>query len=80
MELNAKEQIAKVVDLRGIRCPLNWARAKVVLEGVARGTIVAFQVDDARAVSDMPRAAEAEGYQLVEVQHDSGAWLITIEK
>jgi len=69
-----------IVDLRGVRCPLNWAKAKVTLEGLERGAFVAFRLDDERGVRDMPRAAEAEGYQVVEVREEDGAWVIAIEK
>jgi TusA-related sulfurtransferase len=66
--------------LRGVRCPLNWARAKVRLEEMAVGARLVLVVDDARAVRDIPRAAEAHGYAVLEV-HDLGdGWRIEIER
>jgi len=67
------------LDLRGIRCPLTWARARVSLEVRSPGEIVVLLVDDPRSVRDLPRAAEACGYQVTEVAPDAAGWRITIE-
>jgi TusA-related sulfurtransferase len=66
------------LDLRGIRCPLNWARAKVKLETLARGTELTLILDDPRGVRDIPRAAEAEGYTVAEAVREGEAWRLTI--
>jgi TusA-related sulfurtransferase len=68
------------LDLRGIKCPLNWAHAKVRLEQMTRGEILELLLDDPRSVTDIPRAAEAEGYALAEVVALDGAWRLRIEK
>ncbi|MFN8599119.1 MAG: sulfurtransferase TusA family protein [Candidatus Binatia bacterium] len=66
--------------LRGVRCPVNWARAKVRLEEMAIGSRLALVVDDARAVRDIPRAAEAHGYAVLEVADLGDGWRIEIER
>jgi TusA-related sulfurtransferase len=69
------------VDLRGIPCPLNWAHAKVRLEAARRGERFAFVVDDPRSRRDLPRAAEAEAYAVLDVAElGLGRWRIVIEK
>ena len=69
------------VDLRGIPCPLNWARAKVRLEAAQRGERFAFVVDDPRSRRDLPRAAEAEAYAVLGVEElKAGGWRIVVEK
>ncbi len=69
------------VDLRGIPCPVNWARAKVRLEAARRGERFAFVVDDPRSPRDLPRAAEAEAYAVLEVRElGAGGWRIVVEK
>lgn len=71
--------MAAVLDLRGVRCPLNWARAKVRLETMAARALLVLVVDDPRAVRDIPRAAEACGHHVSDVAADGAAWRITIE-
>jgi TusA-related sulfurtransferase len=68
-----------VLDLRGVRCPLSWAKAKVELERRARGDVVELLVDDPQAGRDIPRAAEAAGHHVAGLVEQGGTWRITIE-
>ena len=47
----------RMLDLRGVRCPLSWAKARVVLDTLARGDEIDLLVDDAQAARGMSRAA-----------------------
>jgi TusA-related sulfurtransferase len=75
----AKRRVIRL-NLRGVKCPLNWARAKVRLEQIARGEILEVTLDDPRGARDIPRAAEAEGYAVIESAAIKGGWQIQIEK
>lgn len=66
------------LDLRGVRCPLSWAKAKVRLETLARGTELTLILDDPRGVRDIPRAAEAEGYAVADAVREGESWRLTI--
>jgi TusA-related sulfurtransferase len=66
------------LDLRGVRCPLSWAKAKVLLESLEHGDRLTLLLDDPKAVRDIPRAAEAEGYAVGEPESDGAAWRLTI--
>ncbi len=68
------------LDLTGLKCPLNWAHAKVRLEQMTRGEILEILVDDPRSVRDIPRAAEAEGYVVLESRSDGHKFRLRIEK
>jgi len=69
-----------VVDARGLRCPVSWAKAKAALEMACRGALVEVLVDDPRSERDLPVAAEAEGHAVLEIEA-IGTWLrILIEK
>ncbi len=69
------------LDLRGVKCPLNWAHTKVRLERMARGEVLELTLDDPRGARDIPRAAEAEGYVVAETRTiASGLWLLRIER
>ena len=69
------------LDLRGVKCPLNWAHAKVRLEQMERGQVLELTLDDPRGFRDIPRAAEAEGYAVLagEARND-GTFFLKIEK
>ncbi len=69
----------QMIDLRGVRCPLAWAKAKVRLEVLARGTEVTLVIDDPRSLRDVPRAAEASGHHVVRIDHVGPPWRIVLE-
>jgi len=62
------------LDLRGLKCPLNWAHAKVRLEAMSRGETIELTIDDPRGARDIPRAAEAEGYAIMRIEEADGVW------
>jgi len=69
------------LDLRGIKCPLNWAHAKVRLELMMRGQVLELVLDDPRGYRDIPQAAEAEGCVMLAAEaHVDGTYLLRIEK
>jgi len=68
-----------VLDLRGVPCPLAWAKAKVHLETIARGTEIDLLIDDPRSLRDLPRAAEANGHHVIRVGASDPPWRITLE-
>ena len=68
------------LDLRGLKCPLNWAHAKVRLESMHRGETIELTIDDPRGARDIPRAAEAEGYVVARIEAAEGLWRLWIEK
>jgi TusA-related sulfurtransferase len=69
------------MDLCGVKCPLNWAKAKVRLEYLERGDLLELLIDDPKGRRDIPRAAEAEGYVIVSIDEtEGGRWRIAIEK
>ncbi len=69
------------LDLRGVKCPLNWAHAKVRLEQMERGQVLELTLDDPRGARDIPRAAEAEGYAMLSSETlGGGIFRLRIEK
>jgi TusA-related sulfurtransferase len=68
------------LDLRGVKCPLNWARAKVRLEQMAPGEVLELTLDDPRGARDIPAAAEAEGYALLESTTLDNIFYLRIER
>jgi len=68
------------LDLRGVPCPLSWAKAKVHLETLAPGERLQICLDDPRGARDLPRAAEAEGYVVERIDNDATTWKILVER
>ncbi len=72
--------VREALDLRGVRCPLNWARARVRLDALPVGARLALHVDDPQAVRDIPRAAEACGHVVIDICAHDDSWWIEIER
>ena len=68
------------LDLRGVPCPLSWAKAKVRIEALPRGAEIELLLDDPRGARDIPRAAEAEGFAVIEIHHGPADWRIVIHR
>ena len=68
------------INLYGVKCPLNWAKAKVRLEDLERGDVLEVLINDPKGRRDIPRAAEAEGYAILAIDEIEGGWRIAIEK
>jgi TusA-related sulfurtransferase len=68
-----------VLDLRGVPCPLSWAKAKIRLERLARGDRLTLWVNDPKGARDIPQAAESEGYAVEGATEQGGVWRITIQ-
>ena len=47
---------------------------------MARGERLELMLDDPRGARDIPRAAEAEGYAVIDVGQTGDAWRVRIEK
>jgi TusA-related sulfurtransferase len=67
-----------LLDLRGVPCPLSWAKARVALDGLERGDALTLLLDDPRALRDIPRAAEAQGYAVDGPEGERGDWRLRI--
>jgi TusA-related sulfurtransferase len=76
--MRREEKTKAELDLRGVPCPLSWAKAKVRLESLAKGSALTVWLDDPKGVRDLPRAAEAEGYAVDEPVPEPPGWRLTI--
>ena len=68
------------LDLTGVACPMNWARAKAALETMSDGQVLELITDDPRAASDIPRAVETEGWWVLLVEENAAGVRIRIER
>ena len=75
--MGREEKSKHRLDLRGVACPLSWARTKVRLESLDRGEELRVILDDPKGARDIPRAAEACGY-VVEDAVIPGGWELRI--
>ncbi len=68
-------------DFRGIKCPVNFAKTKLVLAGMNKGDILELLIDDGSAIENLPGSVEKEGHKVLSKDEEkSGGWKIVIQK
>jgi len=67
------------LDLKGVACPLNFVHAKLKMETLSAGAVLALVLDDGEPVRNVPESFRAEGYDVIE-QTDlcDGHWRVKI--
>lgn len=68
-------------DLRGEVCPYTFVKAKLALEEMVHGEMLAVLVDHDKAAVNVPRSLEREGHEVAEVRSPGpGLWEIRVVK
>ena len=73
--------LIKKLDLRGVKCPLNFVRAKIALDDSELGTILELFIDDGEAYDSVPKSLSEEGHQIVSLSSvEDDVWLLVVKK
>ena len=71
----------ETLDLRGLLCPLTWARTKYALSRLPAGAELRVIVDHRPAVPDIKRNAEETGTEVLESRESgTGVWEMVLRK
>lgn len=77
-EIRNEEIIFK--DFRGVPCPLNFVKAKLVLENIKYGEKLKILLDDGEPIENVPASLRAEGHKILEQKKIENYWEVLIEK
>ncbi len=68
-------------DLAGVPCPLGWAKARLVLEGLPPGGLLRLRIGDGQPAENIPSRLAAERFELLErCKNDDGTWFLLVRK
>lgn len=71
----------KVIDFRGVKCPINFVKVKIELSKVNQGDQIGFYLDDGDPIINVPRSVEKEGNKIISIDDKfEGYNLLVIEK
>ncbi|MBF0293198.1 MAG: sulfurtransferase TusA family protein [Nitrospinae bacterium] len=86
-KLSGKSAVAKeeavpgVLDLSGVKCPFNYVKVKLALEGLSQGTKLSVILDDGSPIRNVPASLSNDGHKVVSIDaHEGGRFLLTVEK
>ncbi len=70
----------RALDIRGLICPVTWARVRVELEDLGDGDVLEVTLDHRPALPDIRRNAAELGHDVVsEAAIGEGVWRLVIE-
>lgn len=71
----------RLLDLRGVACPMNFVKTKLLLDKLAAGDQLSVLLDEGEPVESVSSSISAEGHQLLEcARQNEGHYRLLIEK
>ena len=74
-------KIDDTVDITDVVCPVTFVKAKVALEELDDGQILAVRMNDGEPVQNVPRSIKEEGHQILKLDtNDDGTYTLFVKK
>lgn len=70
----------KVLDLRGVVCPLNYVKTKLYLETQGPGVLVDVLLDDGEPIANVPKSLENDGQEIVDIARQGAYFIVRVKK
>ena len=69
------------VDLTDKVCPLTFVKAKVAIDELDDGEVIAIRMNDGEPVQNVPRSIKEEGHQILKlVNNEDGTYNLIVKK
>lgn len=69
------------VDITDVVCPTTFVKAKVALEELDDGQILAVRMNDGEPVQNVPRSIKEEGHQILKLDDNGdGTFTLIVKK
>lgn len=69
------------VDITDVVCPTTFVKAKVALEELDEGQILAIRMNDGEPVQNVPRSIKEEGHQILKlIDNEDGTYNLIVRK
>ncbi|MDO5344551.1 MAG: sulfurtransferase TusA family protein [Lachnospiraceae bacterium] len=74
-------QFDEQVDITDKVCPMTFVKAKVTLDELDDGQILAIRMNDGEPVQNVPRSMKEEGHQVLKLQDNGdGTYTLYVRK
>lgn len=74
-------RIDDTVDITDKVCPLTFVKAKVAIDELEDGEVIAIRMNDGEPVQNVPRSIKEEGYQILKlVNNEDGTYNLIVKK
>ncbi|MCI5849921.1 MAG: sulfurtransferase TusA family protein [Lachnospiraceae bacterium] len=77
----AEFEIDERVDITDVVCPVTFVKAKVAIEELEIGQILAVRMNDGEPVQNVPRSFKDEGQQILKlINNEDGTYDLILKK
>ena len=74
-------RIDDTVDITDKVCPLTFVKAKVGIDELEDGEVIAIRMNDGEPVQNVPRSIKEEGHQILKlVNNEDGTYNLIVKK
>ncbi|MGQ9629101.1 MAG: sulfurtransferase TusA family protein [bacterium] len=70
----------RFMDLRGVKCPLNYVKAKLALEEMEVGATLEILLDDGEPIRNVPSGLEGDGQIILKMERDGEHYRLLVRK
>ncbi len=67
-------------DFRGVPCPMNFVKTKLLLSAMDSGALLEVLLDDGEPIENVPFSVKYEGHTIVSTENRGGYWSLLIRK
>ena len=79
--IRARNEIDDTVDITDKVCPLTFVKAKVAIDELDDGEVIAIRMNDGEPVQNVPRSIKEEGHQILKlVNNEDGTYNLIVKK
>ena len=77
----AEIKVDETVDITDKVCPLTFVKAKVTLDELDDGEVLAIRMNDGEPVQNVPRSFKEEGQQVLKlIDNENGTYDLIVKK
>lgn len=74
-------RIDDTVDITDKVCPLTFVKAKVAIDELEDGEVIAIRMNDGEPVQNVPRSIKEEGHQILKlINNEDGTYNLIVKK
>ena len=79
--IRARNEVENTVDITDKVCPLTFVKAKVAIDELDDGEVIAIRMNDGEPVQNVPRSIKEEGHQILKlVNNEDGTYNLIVKK
>lgn len=69
------------IDITDVVCPITFVKAKVAMEELEEGQVLAIRLNDGEPVQNVPRSMKEEGHQVLKlISNEDGTYTLLVRK